>query len=292
MRQCGLKNPCKRFLLQGAGQAGSSQAALATCRCVCVCVGVCVSSRRAVHHRLMPDSAVNPARQFVDSAVASRRADTASDRSSPFRAETDAETKLARAARSAQRLALLSRAPYGAPTLDLFAEDAERAALQALNTDIRQSTLPGFELPEAFMAAVSATADGDDQPVSLRVGRRGPLPADAFGSSDAGEPRDDAVTLDLMFDDVVPPDCVIAGPVPPELQDDCADEGSVEVAVDEGQGRSRNAKRASAARAKGAAKNVATTGLSAPRAQLRETLDALDTFDVFDANAKPDAAAA
>jgi hypothetical protein len=240
----------------------------------------------------MPDSAVNPARQFVDSAVASRRADTASDRSSPFRAETDAETKLARAARSAQRLALLSRAPYGAPTLDLFAEDAERAALQALNTDIRQSTLPGFELPEAFMAAVSATADGDDQPVSLRVGRRGPLPADAFGSSDAGEPRDDAVTLDLMFDDVVPPDCVIAGPVPPELQDDCADEGSVEVAVDEGQGRSRNAKRASAARAKGAAKNVATTGLSAPRAQLRETLDALDTFDVFDANAKPDAAAA
>src|SRR5260370_1325175 len=124
----------------------------------------------------MPDSAVNPARQSVDSAVASRRADAAADRSGRLPAETDAETKLARAARSAQRLALLSRAPYGAPTLDLFAEDAERATLQALNTDIRQSSLPGFELPEVSMAAVP----GEDGPsLAGRPWRTGVLSVEA-----------------------------------------------------------------------------------------------------------------
>jgi hypothetical protein len=209
----------------------------------------------------MPDSALNPARQTVD-------IDTASDRTRGLSGETDAETKLARAARSAQRLALLSRAPYGAPTLDLFAEDAERATLQALNTDIRQSTLPGFELPEAFMAAVSATTETDDQQASLRGARRGPL------SPDSVEIHDDAATLDLLFDDVVPPDCVIAGPVPPEIQDDCEAEAVVEVEVDAGEkeGRSRNAKRASAARAKGAARSVAATGLA--------TTGALDTLEL------------
>lgn len=238
----------------------------------------------------MPDSAVNPARQSVDSAVASRRADAAADRSGRFPAETDAETKLARAARSAQRLALLSRAPYGAPTLDLFAEDAERATLQALNTDIRQSTLPGFELPEAFMAAVSATAEGGEQPASLRAGRRGPLSVDVSGSSDSTEPRDDAATLDLMFDDVVPPDCVVAGLVQPERQDDCADEAAVEIAAGEGagEGRSQNAKRASAARAKGAARNVAATGAATTGAQSRDALSAPDALDTFDVKAKPD----
>ena len=84
-------------------------------------------------------------------------------------AESDADAKLARAARSAQRLAQLSRAPYGAPTLDLFAEDTERATLQALNTDIRQTSLPGFELPEVFMAAVPAD---DSVPASARPDRK------------------------------------------------------------------------------------------------------------------------
>ncbi len=217
----------------------------------------------------MPDSALNPARQTVD-------IDTDSDRTRGLPAETDAETKLARAARSAQRLALLSRAPYGAPTLDLFAEDAERATLQALNTDIRQSTLPGFELPEAFMAAVSATTEADDQLASLRVGRRGPL------SPDSAESFDDAATLDLMFDDVVPPDCVIAGPVPPEFQDDCDGEALVEVGASEKEGRSRNAKRASAARAKGAARSVAATGPA-----ITGVVDALDTKATSDSPAAP-----
>jgi hypothetical protein len=226
----------------------------------------------------MPDFALNPARQPVDSDAASN-ADVDRTRRLPAEtdAQTDAETKLARAARSAQRLALLSRAPYGAPTLDLFAEDAERATLQALNTDIRQSTLPGFELPEVFMAAVSATAEGDDQPASSRAARRGPLSADASGSPDSDDTRDDAATLDLMFDDVVPPDCVVAGPVPPEFQDDCAGEVLVEVDVGEGERRSRSAKRASAARAKGAARNVAGTVLATTGAQSREALDTLDT---------------
>ncbi|SAK77422.1 hypothetical protein AWB75_04527 [Caballeronia catudaia] len=68
----------------------------------------------------------------------------------------DAETKLARAARSAQRLAQLSEDARGGETLDLFAEDTERAQCQALNTDIRQGTFEGFELPDVFLAAVQS----------------------------------------------------------------------------------------------------------------------------------------
>ncbi|SAL61884.1 hypothetical protein AWB74_03164 [Caballeronia arvi] len=68
----------------------------------------------------------------------------------------DAEKKLARAARSAQRLAQLSEDARGGETLDLFAEDTERAQFQAMNTDIRQGTFEGFELPEVFLAAVQS----------------------------------------------------------------------------------------------------------------------------------------
>lgn len=71
-------------------------------------------------------------------------------------ARADAEKKLARAARSAQRLAQLSEGARGGETLDLFAEDAERARLQAMSTDIRQGTFEGFELPEVFLAAVQS----------------------------------------------------------------------------------------------------------------------------------------
>ncbi|WP_232470924.1 hypothetical protein [Caballeronia hypogeia] len=39
----------------------------------------------------------------------------------------------------------------------MFAEDAERAHQQALNTDIRQGTFEGFELPDVFLAAVQST---------------------------------------------------------------------------------------------------------------------------------------
>jgi hypothetical protein len=69
---------------------------------------------------------------------------------------TDSEKKLARAARSTQRLAQLSEAQRIGETLDLFAEDAERAQQQALNTDIRQRSLEGFELPDVFLQAVQS----------------------------------------------------------------------------------------------------------------------------------------
>jgi hypothetical protein len=183
----------------------------------------------------MPDSAVNPARQ-ADDAAGSRRTDAApapafvSPPESPRRpAESNADAKLARAARSAQRLALLNRAAYGAPTLDLFAEDAERATLQALNTDIRQASLPGFELPEAFMAAVPATVE-ESASASVRALRSGAfsgagpvlssvavLRHDAAAMQTENQPADDA-TLELMFDDIAPHD-VVAGPVQPEPLD-------------------------------------------------------------------------
>jgi len=243
-----------------------------------------VASGRAVNHRLMPDSAVNPARQVADAfdTAGSRRADGASASASKSAsagrpAESDADAKLARAARSAQRLALLSRAPYGAPTLDLFAEDAERATLQALNTDIRQSSLPGFELPEVFMAAVP----GEDGSFgAVRVLRSGALSVDGLVVSSVAGSRDDAATtqadsqtadaatLELMFDDVLAPHEVVAGPVEPEPLEERVQGVPVVAALGEGNAQGSN-KRASAARARGAARNVSTTGPS-PAAAMSE----------------------
>ncbi|KXU95198.1 hypothetical protein CR51_25390 [Caballeronia megalochromosomata] len=87
----------------------------------------------------------------------------------------DTERKLARAARSAQRLAQLSEGARGGETLDLFAEDAERAHLQAMNADIRQGTFEGFELPEVFLAAVQsngATASPGGNAADSAVAKR------------------------------------------------------------------------------------------------------------------------
>jgi hypothetical protein len=77
---------------------------------------------------------------------------------------TDTENKLARAARSAQRLAELSDVPGDDSTLDLFPDDPTRTALQAMNIDVRQGTLTGFELPDEVLAAVEAAADEDGAP--------------------------------------------------------------------------------------------------------------------------------
>jgi hypothetical protein len=71
---------------------------------------------------------------------------------------TETENKLARAARSAQRLAELSDVPADDSTLDLFPDDPTRAALEAMNIDVRQGTLTGFELPDEVLAAVEAAA--------------------------------------------------------------------------------------------------------------------------------------
>jgi len=232
----------------------------------------------------MPDSAVNPALQVADAfdTTGSHRTDgastpTAHSTSAGRPAESDADAKLARAARSAQRLALLGRAPYGAPTLDLFAEDAERATLQALNTDIRQSSLPGFELPEVFMAAVPGE---DGSSAAVRALRSGALSADGAGVSrddaaatHADNQTADAATLELMFYDVLAPHEVVAGPVQPEPLDDGAQAGPVVTASGDGNAQGSN-KRASAARTRGAARNVSTTGPSPAAATAEvETVD-------------------
>jgi hypothetical protein len=76
----------------------------------------------------------------------------------PPAVSTETENKLARAARSAQRLAELSDVPADDSTLDLFPDDPTRAALEAMNIDVRQGTLTGFELPDEVLAAVEAAA--------------------------------------------------------------------------------------------------------------------------------------
>jgi hypothetical protein len=90
---------------------------------------------------------------------------------------TETENKLARAARSAQRLAQLSGASRDDSTLDLFPDDPTRATLEAMNIDIRQGTLHGFELPDVVLAAVGAIDTGGSASQDSRSARRAPRPA-------------------------------------------------------------------------------------------------------------------
>ena len=150
--------------------------------------------RVVLHHRLMPDSAVDPARPYVSPASADDPAKMAACAPAPI----DAAARLARAARPVQRGAVMSRAPYGAPTLDLFAEDTERATLQALNTDIRQCTLPGFELPDVFMAAVEAVSsmeDAQEHLASIRATRHEAREDDTAGCSQPEAPANGELPL-------------------------------------------------------------------------------------------------
>jgi hypothetical protein len=116
-------------------------------------------TRAAVNHRLMPDSAVNATSESLPPA---------SGNEGLFGA--GAATTLERAARPAQRVEHMNPSPRGV-TPDLFAEDIERLTVQAMNTDVRQGTLAGFELPNAFLAAVCATAAAGDAPPDKRPGR-------------------------------------------------------------------------------------------------------------------------
>jgi hypothetical protein len=115
--------------------------------------------RTAVNSRLMPDSAVNATSESLPSA---------SGNEGLFGA--GGATTLERAARSAQRVEHMSQLPRGV-TPDLFAEDIERLTVQAMNTDVRQGTLAGFELPDAFLATVCATAGVGDAPSDKRPAR-------------------------------------------------------------------------------------------------------------------------
>ena len=92
---------------------------------------------------------------------------------------TETENKLARAARSAQRLAQLSGASRDDSTLDLFPDDPTRATLEAMNIDIRQGTLDGFELPDVVLAAVGAIDAGDGIAADAKAARRAPRSARA-----------------------------------------------------------------------------------------------------------------
>src|ERR1700761_5763629 len=113
----------------------------------------------------MADSAASTQSRTTRGASTRRRTNTVS---------TETENKLARAARSAQRLAQLSDVSRDDSTLDLFPDDPTRATLEAMNIDIRQGTLHGFELPDVVLAAVGAIDAGDALPADARAVRRAP----------------------------------------------------------------------------------------------------------------------
>ncbi|SOE99152.1 hypothetical protein SAMN05446635_7159 [Burkholderia sp. OK233] len=115
---------------------------------------------------------------MADSAAStqSRPQRAASKKRRQATVSTETENKLARAARSAQRLAQLSDASRDDSTLDLFPDDPTRATLEAMNIDVRQGTLHGFELPDVVLAAVGAI-DADGMPLDARAVRRTPRAA-------------------------------------------------------------------------------------------------------------------
>jgi hypothetical protein len=116
----------------------------------------------------MADSAASSQSRNTRAPSTRRRASTVS---------TETENKLARAARSAQRLAQLSDASRDDSTLDMFPDDPTRATLEAMNIDIRQGTLHGFELPDVVRAAVGVPADLDSAASGsseARAARRAP----------------------------------------------------------------------------------------------------------------------
>ncbi|WP_133646621.1 hypothetical protein [Paraburkholderia flava] len=120
----------------------------------------------------------------------SRRAGATQAQPSPV--STDTENKLARAARSAQRLAQLSDVPADDSTLDLFPDDPTRATLQAMNIDVRQGTLSGFELPDVVRVAVGVS-DHATPGVDTKTARRATRPArteDEVSSSVSGAVHD------------------------------------------------------------------------------------------------------
>lgn len=111
----------------------------------------------------MADSAASTQSRPRESASKKRREATVSP---------ETENKLARAARSAQRLAQLSGAAGDDSTLDMFPDDPTRATLEAMSIDIRQGTLHGFELPDAVLAAVGVMDAGDGVSSDARTATR------------------------------------------------------------------------------------------------------------------------
>ncbi|WP_236597604.1 hypothetical protein [Paraburkholderia kirstenboschensis] len=115
---------------------------------------------------------------MADSAVSTQsrpRRDASTKKRREATVSTETEKKLARAARSAQRLAQLSDVSRDDSTLDLFPDDPTRATLEAMNIDIRQGTLHGFELPDVVLAAVGAIdTPTDSMSADAKAARRAP----------------------------------------------------------------------------------------------------------------------
>ncbi|WOD17234.1 hypothetical protein [Paraburkholderia kirstenboschensis] len=120
---------------------------------------------------------------MADSAVSTQsrpRRDASTKKRREATVSTETEKKLARAARSAQRLAQLSDVSRDDSTLDLFPDDPTRATLEAMNIDIRQGTLHGFELPDVVLAAVGALdTPTDSMSADAKAARRAPRAARA-----------------------------------------------------------------------------------------------------------------
>jgi hypothetical protein len=148
----------------------------------------------------MADSAASTQSRTTRASSTKRRANTVS---------TETENKLARAARSAQRLAQLSDASRDDSTLDMFPDDPTRATVEAMNIDIRQGTLHGFELPDVVLAAVGGTTSLDavaSASSDTRAARRAPrekvepayasVPLDGFEriepTQKVSEPKDES----------------------------------------------------------------------------------------------------
>lgn len=123
----------------------------------------------------MADTAAPSISRSSRTATAKRRAGADS---------SDTENKLARAAKSAQRLAQLSDVTRDDSIGDLFGDDpagadAARAALEAMNIDTRQGTLAGFELPDDVLMAVG-----------MPVAERAETSGEAVASSKASAPAE------------------------------------------------------------------------------------------------------
>ncbi|OWJ56680.1 hypothetical protein [Paraburkholderia caledonica] len=120
---------------------------------------------------------------MADSAVSTQsrpRRDASTKKRREATVSTETEKKLARAARSAQRLAQLSDVSRDDSTLDLFPDDPTRATLEAMNIDVRQGTLHGFELPDVVLAAVGALdTPSDGTSADAKAARRAPRAARA-----------------------------------------------------------------------------------------------------------------
>jgi hypothetical protein len=118
------------------------------------------------------------------------------------------------------------------------------------------------------MAAVSATAEADDPLASVRLLR--PVPS-ATGSPDLGDERGnaaaEAASLEFAFDDVPPPDGVVAGPVPPEAESEIAEAAAPNEALP------RSSRRMSETRAKNAVSTVAAPDRHTPESLAATLID-------------------